>query len=98
MTHIYMEFKPGNWRSQVPSFVPRRNSKFIHGRIYVFQDPSGFVHQHLALSVGIDTKSYVGSLSFFSSHHRESTETQHPHLETHLFNLQRERETQMQLY
>ncbi|CAN6575747.1 unnamed protein product [Malus baccata var. baccata] len=26
---------------------------------------SGFVHQHLAPSVGIDTKSYIGSLSFF---------------------------------
>ncbi|KAM1575679.1 hypothetical protein ACFX1Q_032150 [Malus domestica] len=26
----------------------------------LFQDPSDFVHQHLALSVGIDTKSYVG--------------------------------------
>ncbi|RXH87699.1 hypothetical protein DVH24_034599 [Malus domestica] len=31
----------------------------------LFQDPSDFVHQHLAPSVGIDTKSYVGSLSFF---------------------------------
>ncbi|RXH75272.1 hypothetical protein DVH24_029993 [Malus domestica] len=31
----------------------------------LFQDPSGFVHQHLVPSVGIDTKSYVGSLSFF---------------------------------
>ncbi|RXH89991.1 hypothetical protein DVH24_032348, partial [Malus domestica] len=28
---------------------------------------SGFVHQHLAPSVGNDTKNYVGSLSFFSS-------------------------------
>ncbi|RXH82203.1 hypothetical protein DVH24_036544 [Malus domestica] len=28
-------------------------------------NPSGFVHQHLAPSVEIDTKSYVGSLSFF---------------------------------
>ncbi|RXH70267.1 hypothetical protein DVH24_007523 [Malus domestica] len=25
----------------------------------------GFVHQHLAPSVGIDTKSYIGSFSFF---------------------------------
>ncbi|KAM1213989.1 hypothetical protein ACFX2I_005361 [Malus domestica] len=31
----------------------------IHGRIYVVPRPSGFVHQHLAPSVGIDTKSYV---------------------------------------
>ncbi|RXH72425.1 hypothetical protein DVH24_012109 [Malus domestica] len=31
----------------------------------LFQNPSGFVHQHLASSVGIDTKSYVGYLSFF---------------------------------
>ncbi|KAM2938381.1 hypothetical protein FF1_038175 [Malus domestica] len=37
----------------------------IHGRIYVVPRPSGFVHQHLAPSVGIDTKNYVGSLSFF---------------------------------
>ncbi|RXH92036.1 hypothetical protein DVH24_021059 [Malus domestica] len=34
---------------------------------------SGFVHQHLAPSVGIDTKSCVGSLSFFSYHHRETS-------------------------
>ncbi|KAM1030157.1 hypothetical protein FF1_034038 [Malus domestica] len=27
---------------------------------------SGFVHQHFAPSVGIDTKSCVGSFSFFS--------------------------------
>ncbi|KAM0989985.1 hypothetical protein ACFX2C_008561 [Malus domestica] len=39
----------------------------IHGRIYVVPRPSGFVHQHLAPYVGIDTKNYVGSLSFFSS-------------------------------
>ncbi|RXH75316.1 hypothetical protein DVH24_030037, partial [Malus domestica] len=32
---------------------------------------SDFVHQHLAQSVGNDTKNYVGSLSFFH-HHRES--------------------------
>ncbi|RXH92663.1 hypothetical protein DVH24_033559, partial [Malus domestica] len=31
----------------------------------LFQDPSGFVHQHLAPSVRIDTKSYVSFLSFF---------------------------------
>ncbi|KAM0986232.1 hypothetical protein ACFX13_013690 [Malus domestica] len=37
----------------------------IHGRIYVVPRPSGFVHQHLAPSVGIDTKNYVGSLLFF---------------------------------
>ncbi|RXI05465.1 hypothetical protein DVH24_006722 [Malus domestica] len=37
----------------------------IHGRIYVVPRPSGFVHQHLAPSVGNDTKNYVGSLSFF---------------------------------
>ncbi|KAM1873234.1 hypothetical protein ACFX13_007093 [Malus domestica] len=36
---------------------------------------SGFVHQHLALSVGIDTKSCVGSLSFFHLH-RESEKSQ----------------------
>ncbi|RXH71621.1 hypothetical protein DVH24_025122 [Malus domestica] len=41
------------------------------------QDPSDFVHQHLAPSVINDTKSYVGSLSFFSSHHRE-TSPQYP--------------------
>ncbi|RXI00827.1 hypothetical protein DVH24_001061, partial [Malus domestica] len=39
----------------------------IHGRIYVVPRPSSFVHQHLAPSVGNDTKSYVGSLSFFHS-------------------------------
>ncbi|KAM1159580.1 hypothetical protein ACFX19_033299 [Malus domestica] len=40
---------------------------------------SSFVHQHLVSSVGNDTKSDVGSLSFFSSNlHRESAETQEP--------------------
>ncbi|RXH98404.1 hypothetical protein DVH24_010729 [Malus domestica] len=38
---------------------------------------SGFVHQHLAPSVGNGTKSYVGSLSFFHLHH-ESAKTQEP--------------------
>ncbi|RXH79793.1 hypothetical protein DVH24_040940 [Malus domestica] len=37
----------------------------IHNQIYVVPRPPDFVHQHLAPSVGIDTKSYVGSLSFF---------------------------------
>ncbi|CAN6699156.1 unnamed protein product [Malus baccata var. baccata] len=41
----------------------------------LFQGPSGFVHQHLAPSVGIDTKSYVGSLSIFHLWH-ESAKTQ----------------------
>ncbi|RXH76607.1 hypothetical protein DVH24_019495, partial [Malus domestica] len=36
---------------------------------------SGFVHQHSASSVGTDTKSYVGSLSFFHLR-RESAEIQ----------------------
>ncbi|KAM1277235.1 hypothetical protein ACFX13_030365 [Malus domestica] len=40
-------------------------SSSIHDRIYVVPRPPDFVHQYLALSVGIDTKSYVGSLSFF---------------------------------
>ncbi|KAM1406755.1 hypothetical protein ACFXTH_001392 [Malus domestica] len=31
----------------------------------LFQDPSSFVHQHLAPSVRNDMKSYVGFLSFF---------------------------------
>ncbi|KAM1105564.1 hypothetical protein FF1_002535 [Malus domestica] len=31
----------------------------------LFQDLSGFMHQHLAPSVGNDTKNHVGSLSFF---------------------------------
>ncbi|KAM0961892.1 hypothetical protein TB1_020515 [Malus domestica] len=35
---------------------------------------SGFVHQHLAPSVEIDTKNYVGSLSFFHLH-RESAKS-----------------------
>ncbi|KAM1182282.1 hypothetical protein ACFX19_000796 [Malus domestica] len=40
---------------------------------------SSFVHQHLAPFVGNDTKSYVGSLSSFSSNlHRESVKTQEP--------------------
>ncbi|KAM1419758.1 hypothetical protein ACFXTO_023271 [Malus domestica] len=46
----------------------------IHGRIYVVPRPSGFVHQHLAPSVGNDTKSYVGSLSNFHLH-RESAKS-----------------------
>ncbi|KAM1233764.1 hypothetical protein ACFX2J_003437 [Malus domestica] len=58
----------------------------IHGRIYVIPRPSGFVHQHLAPFVGNDTKSYVGSLSYFhfttvKPHHNihyESGETQEP--------------------
>ncbi|RXH67323.1 hypothetical protein DVH24_027443 [Malus domestica] len=40
----------------------------------LFQDPSGFVHQHLAPSVGIDTKSYVDLINV----HRESAKTQEP--------------------
>ncbi|RXH96558.1 hypothetical protein DVH24_009062 [Malus domestica] len=45
----------------------------------LFQDPSGFVHQHLAPSVGIDTKTHVGSLSIFHLRH-ESAETKNPKL------------------
>ncbi|KAM1709416.1 hypothetical protein TB1_002300 [Malus domestica] len=46
----------------------------IHGRIYVVPRPSGFVHQHLAPSVGNDTKNHVGSLSNFHLH-RESAKS-----------------------
>ncbi|KAM1126210.1 hypothetical protein ACFX2B_040919 [Malus domestica] len=40
------------------------------------------MHQHLAPSVGNDTKSYVGSLSHFhlTTLHRESAETKEPNI------------------
>ncbi|RXH97299.1 hypothetical protein DVH24_035967 [Malus domestica] len=38
-------------------------------RFTLFQDPSGFVHQHLALSVGINTKNLCRFSLNFSSHH-----------------------------
>ncbi|RXH96797.1 hypothetical protein DVH24_009639, partial [Malus domestica] len=43
---------------------------------------SNFVHQHLVPSVGIDTKSYVGSLSSFSSHHCPSWIGKNPYRDT----------------
>ncbi|KAM2998922.1 hypothetical protein FF2_040519 [Malus domestica] len=43
-------------------------------KFMLFQDFSGFVHQHLVSSVGNDTKSCVDSLSFFHLR-RESVET-----------------------
>ncbi|KAM0980764.1 hypothetical protein COP2_014301 [Malus domestica] len=48
----------------------------IHGQIYVIPRPSGFVHQHLASSVRINTKSYVGSFSIF---HLTTVEPSQPH-------------------
>ncbi|RXI04936.1 hypothetical protein DVH24_039210 [Malus domestica] len=47
----------------------------IHGQIYVVPRPLWFVHQHLAPSVGIDTKSYVDFFIFFHIH-LESAKTQ----------------------
>ncbi|KAM1005895.1 hypothetical protein ACFX2A_002707 [Malus domestica] len=41
----------------------------------LFQDPSGFVHQHLAPSMGIDMKSYV---DYPNQHCRHQHERQSP--------------------
>ncbi|RXH71379.1 hypothetical protein DVH24_018734 [Malus domestica] len=57
-------------------FIPYLGHPFTVG-FTLFQYPSGFVHQHLAPSVENDTKSCVGSLSFFHLHH-ESAKTQQP--------------------
>ncbi|RXH91614.1 hypothetical protein DVH24_020637 [Malus domestica] len=42
------------------------------GVIYVVPRPLWFVHQHLAPSVGIDTKSYVSSLSILHLRHESA--------------------------
>ncbi|KAM1571522.1 hypothetical protein ACFX10_036409 [Malus domestica] len=39
---------------------------------------SGFVHQHLTPYVGIDTKNYVGSLSFFHLHRKSKKSAKKP--------------------
>ncbi|RXH78547.1 hypothetical protein DVH24_002065 [Malus domestica] len=55
---------PKHWGEQRYILCSLLSCKFTV-EFTLFQDPSDFVHQHLALFVEIDTKSYVGSLSFF---------------------------------